>query len=168
MAIYLPLFSRDTILSFAACLRHGLIPNLLNGGMNPRYNCRDAPWWWLQSVQDYARLVPSGYEILQAEVRRLYPHDESPAEFKGRVVVPLCELIQEILQQHTSGIEFWERGAGPALDKDMSPPGFNVRAGLDPQTGFVYGGSVHNCGTWMDKVGESSWAGNRGVPATPR
>ena len=72
------------------------------------------------------------------------------------------------MQRQFNGISFRERGAGSELDNHMHEAGFNVSVGVQERTGFVYGGSQWNAGTWMDKVGESRLAGNFGVPATPR
>ncbi|CCM02450.1 uncharacterized protein FIBRA_04549 [Fibroporia radiculosa] len=160
------------ILAFASTLKHGLIPNLLDSLRNPRYNSRDSPWWMLQSIQDYVNSSPEGLTLLSESVKRRFPKNDTWTPWNGPQAYSysstIAEIIQEILQRHATGISFREYNAGPNLDMQMSDEGFNIDIRVDWETGLIFGGNRFNCGTWMDKMGESTRAGTKGRPGTPR
>lgn len=165
--------AREHIMAFASVLKHGMIPNLLSGGKLPRYNSRDSIWWFLQNIQDYTKIVPNGIRLLQESTKRRFlpyddtwfPHTDKRAYSKSSTIE---DIIQEALQRHASGLDFREYNAGPDLDSQMKSEGFNIKIWTDWETGIIFGGNQWNCGTWMDKMGESEKAGSKGVPGTPR
>lgn len=126
----------------------------------------------LQNIQDYAKMSPEGTAILDVPVKRRFPLDDEWVKWNDRAAYSysstVAEIIQEILQRHASGIHFREYNAGPNLDMQMHDEGFNIDIEVDWNTGFILGGNARNCGTWMDKMGESQKTGNKGYPGTPR
>lgn len=165
--------AREHIFAFASVLKHGMIPNLLSSGNLPRYNSRDSVWFFLQTIQDYTKIVPNGLDILKENVpRRFLPYDDTyfdsddPRAYSKSSTVE--DIIQEALQRHATGLSFREANAGPNLDMQMKPEGFQIDVHVDWNTGITFGGNQNNCGTWMDKMGESEKAASKGVPGTPR
>jgi glycogen debranching enzyme len=164
--------AKNHILAFAAMLKHGMIPNLLDAGRRPRYNSRDSVWFFLQLIQDYTKIVPNGISLLEERVKRRFPLDDEfiwvddPKAYSYESSI--AEIIHEVLSRHANGLHFREAHAGVGLDSQMSDEGFNIDIEVDWETGLIMGGNLHNCGTWMDKMGESEKAGNKGVPGTPR
>ena len=165
--------AKEHIKAFASVLKHGMVPNLLNDGKAPRYNARDAIWFFLLNIQDYTKMVPNGQEILQLIVRRRFlPYDDTYFDVDDKRAYSkestIEDIIQEALQRHASGLSFREANAGLNLDMQMKDEGFHIKVDVDWQTGIIFGGNQSNCGTWMDKMGESEKAGSKGVPGTPR
>lgn len=138
-------------------IRHGLCPNLLDAANRPRYNARDATWFFLQAIQDYVKEAPEGLAFLSQEVALKWPVNEWAPALEALEPRCVADLLHLILSAHAAGISFreWGAGRGPeagkGIDDDMSDPGFDVKVYLEEATGFVYGGSDYNCGTWMDK-----------------
>jgi glycogen debranching enzyme len=165
--------AKEHIKAFASVVKHGMIPNLLSSGELPRYNARDSVWFFLQCIQDYYKIAPDGPQFLKESVsRRFTPYEDTwfpwddPRAYSASSTIE--DVIQECLQRHAKGIHFREYNAGPAIDSQMTSEGFNIDIVTDPKTGFIFGGNQFNCGTWMDKMGESEKAGSKGVPGTPR
>jgi glycogen debranching enzyme len=162
--------AKHHIIAFAGSLRHGLIPNLLDSVRRPRYNSRDSAWFFMQSIQDYYNLAPDGKSILQVKVPRRFPKDDRFVEVEDgyQYSVTIAEVMQEIFERHARGIHFREHNAGRQIDEQMTDKGFNIDIDVDWSSGVLVGGNIWNCGTWMDKMGESPKANNKGYPGTPR
>eukprot|EP00919_Chromeraceae_sp_WS-2016_P010877 GHVR01025476.1.p1 GENE.GHVR01025476.1~~GHVR01025476.1.p1 ORF type:complete len:1429 (+),score=377.13 GHVR01025476.1:323-4609(+) len=157
--------AHEEILGFGRVVRHGLVPNLLDSGNNPRYNARDATWFFLQAIQYFCSFAPKeeSKRLLTANVELKYEGDGVPSN------VSVLGLVVHILQQHAKGIGFREWNAGNKIDEHMKDNGFDVKSVCDLSVGgLLVGGNRDNCGTWMDKMGSSSKARNKGLPATPR
>ncbi|KAB8336651.1 hypothetical protein FH972_020962 [Carpinus fangiana] len=165
--------AREHILAFGSVVKHGMIPNLLSSGKVTRYNSRDSVWFFLQCIQDYTQMAPNGMTILKDAIKRRYlPYDDTwfpwDDERAYSKVSTVEDIIQECLQRHAWGMSFREANAGPGIDSQMSDEGFNIEIHVDWKNGIVFGGNQWNCGTWMDKMGESTKAGNKGYPGSPR
>lgn len=117
-------------------------------------------------------MCPDGISILSENVKRRFPKDDTWVAWDDSRAYAysstLAEIIQEVLQRHADGIHFREYNAGPNLDMQMRPEGFDIDIKVDWETGLIFGGNEWNCGTWMDKMGESDMAGTRGLPGSPR
>lgn len=162
---------KKVILDYAATLRHGLIPNLFDNGHNPRYNARDAVWFFVKAVMDYI-VVTKDEEILEEKVKLNFLSDNQEEHLNlikldSPKVSLLQDVIVEIYTKHAEGIHFREWNAGNQIDENMVNTGFNVQIYMNRNNGFVYGGNSDNCGTWMDKMGSVNYV-NKGRPATSR
>lgn len=159
---------RKIILYYARFLRHGLIPNMLDP---PRYNSRDATWWFIYAIKNYLEET-SDYRILSENVKMTFLSDNQEEHYRllnqgVTKTMKLMDILQEIFQKHAEGIHYREWNA-PDIDSNMSYLGFNISLFVDWRNGFIFGGNRNNCLTWMDKLGSSTKAKNKGVPATSR
>lgn len=163
--------ANDILIKYAACLRHGQIPNLYDDGKNPRYNARDATWFFLKALIDYIEYTKNN-GILNTEVEMIFLSDDKVEHEKEKSngktkKLKLVEIVVEIFLKHADGILFREWNAGAQIDENMVDEGFNVSVLMDKNTGFIHGGNQSNCGTWMDKMGSVPYL-NKGVPASSR
>ncbi|KAL3318337.1 hypothetical protein Ciccas_002999 [Cichlidogyrus casuarinus] len=137
------------ILQYAGLMRHGLVPNLSGDGatVSPRFNCRDAVWYWLHSICLYEEAVLNQrvgqglqeaspiQSIMHRQVAIYFPSDDPatalwpPNQHRAPTTPttkPLYELVLDVLQRHWDGIDFLEHNAGSAIDEHMRQEGFRV------------------------------------------
>ena len=162
--------AKQHIIGFGATVKHGLIPNLLNRGEEPRFNCRDAVWFWIIGIIKLVEQMDQKETIALLETpikRRFNDNSEWNAVEEGyKRSTKLIDIIIECIDAHYNDIEFIEHNHGSQLDQHMQNEGFQIKIVRNKENGLIYGGNKYNCGTWMDKMG--SFGENRGWPSTPR
>ena len=162
--------AKHILKQFSSVLRHGLIPNLLGNGTICRYNSRDAVWFYLKSLLDYLEFS-NDYEFLKEKIEMKFKSNDLEENEKlkdEKKLMSIEEIIYDILNNHLNDIKFTEWNAGKKIDSQMEEEGFEIEIKFNEKNGFIYGGNEHNCGTWMDKMGSSVKAKNKGIPATAR
>nr|XP_027202142.1 uncharacterized protein LOC113796103 [Dermatophagoides pteronyssinus] len=152
------------IVSYLQVTRHYLVPNLLDGGTKPRYNCRDAIWFLFYTTICYDKYSPRCIDFLQTYVEADPLKGKNSTEKRKFKII---DLLIKLLLIYEEGIDFIEENAGPEIDEHMTEEGFHITLKKD-ENSFIVGGNKHNCLTWMDKMGSSVEAKNKGVPSTSR
>ena len=94
--------AREIILMFASSLKSGLIPNLYDKLHRPRYNCRDACWWFIKAIMDYIDFTKDE-SILGVNVELKFVDDNQFDHFwkreKGeRKFIKLVDIVQTIFE----------------------------------------------------------------------
>lgn len=76
--------AKDIILFFAKVYRHGLLPNLHDGGNNTRFNSRDAPWFFLQAIKDYCIMSDEGNNFLSETFELHFRDDDQNVHLRNK------------------------------------------------------------------------------------
>lgn len=88
---------------FGSSLRHGILPNLFDKLSKPRYNCRDACWWYIKSVKDYMEFTNNEDNILNEKVEMTFVDDNRfddvwKKEKGEKKFMKIADIIQNIFE----------------------------------------------------------------------
>ena len=88
---------------FGSALRHGILPNLFDKLCKPRYNCRDACWWYIKAVKDYMEFTNNEDNILNETIEMKFVDDNQfdhhwKKEKGEKKFMKISEIIQAIFE----------------------------------------------------------------------
>lgn len=88
---------------FSCALRHGIMPNLFDKLNKPRYNCRDACWWYIKAIKDYMEFTNNEDDILNETVEMRFLDDNQNEHYlkkeKGeRKILKVADVVHTIFE----------------------------------------------------------------------